>query len=218
MSFTTPDADRQPDRINAYFSSPTGKEDYAALLEFAEREIRLHRWCIRIQDKSMPGGRTAADVLNGVLHAVLADPGDKLRRNIPDDVEIGHGLKCIIESKINHASKSFENRHRQDNVGINPQGEPVDRLDTATPFWDPLTASIPDDELAAMGADCARFIEFAKKDKNVYGMLVLIRDRGIDKPVERIAKELGLKITDVFLARKRLRTLVRKFQRTEDHA
>lgn len=215
MSLLPPSADRQAARVSDALSGPAGEELYARLLEFAERQIRSRRWCIRTFDQAMPGGKSAADVVNETVHAATADPADRRRRNIPEGVDSEHGLKCIIESKVNHAAESFENRNRRDHVATNAEGEKFDRLDSATPFWEPGTAELPDDELAAMGEDCARFIEFAKTDYLVQRMLMLIRDKGIDKPVERIARELSVGPAEVLLARKRLRRLVRKFQRTE---
>lgn len=202
-------------RIYEYFEHAQGSDRYLALLYFAERHIRSLHWCVGTSDASMPGGQKACDVVQETLEAVLVETaGAPGRREIPDGVDVEFGLKRIIESKINHAAESFENRHRSDHLGTDAAGEAVDYLDSATPFWDPATANLSPEELALAAARCARFIEYASRDKTVCAMLILIRDRGIDKPAERIAKELGVGLVDVYLARKRLGTLVRKFGQT----
>lgn len=199
-------------RVNEYFADASGQARYLTLVHFAERQIRCMHWCVSTTDGSMPGGQLACDVVQETLVAVLMEtPGAAGRREIPDDVDVERGLKRIIESKINHAAESFENRRRADHLGTDQEGETVDRLDSATPFWDPTNANLSPEELALAAARCARFIEYTKKDKIVCNMLILIRDCGIDKPAERIAKELGIRLVEVYLARKRLGTLVRKF-------
>jgi len=173
------------------------------------------RWCIATSDGSIPGGRKADDVVNEALQSVLIEDRDaEGRREIPDAVDLERGLKLIIHSILNHAAEGFENRHRIDPSAVDAEGEELDLLDSSIPFWDPSNANLSPEEIATAAARCTRFIEFSKHDKIVCGMLMLIRDEGIDKPAELIAKRLGIKVVDVFSARKRLATLVRKFART----
>lgn len=66
------------------------------------------------------------------------------------------------------------------------------------------------EDKAAARARCDEFISLAKKrDKEVYEILVLIRDEGVDKSAE-IAKRLHMPVGNVYLARKRLGAMLRK--------
>jgi hypothetical protein len=202
----------QVQRVRDYFDGPNGKDRYLALVAFAHRTIQSMRWCIATSDDSIPGGRKADDIVNEALKSVLlADRSAEGRRQIPDAVELGHGLRTIVLSILNHAAEGFENRHRVDPVAVGADGEEQDLLDTSVPFWDPSNANLTPEELVAASSRCVRFIEFSKRDKIVCAMLMLIRDEGIDRPAELIAKRLSIKVMDVFAARKRLATLVRKF-------
>lgn len=55
------------------------------------------------------------------------------------------------------------------------------------------------------------FIAFTKSDRVVYGMLLLIRDEDLGKPASLIAERLGITEAEVFVARKRLATLVGRY-------
>jgi len=212
MTKATQDPQHQVRRVKEYFSGTQGHERYLALVQFAERNLRSMHWCIATSDGSIPGGSVACDIVHETVQAVLREErGADGRREIPDDIDIERGLKWIIDSKLNHAAESFENRHRADPVATDEEGEEFDRLDSAVPFWDASNANLTVAELAEAAARCTRFIEFAKRDKIVCAMLMYIRDTGIDRPAERLAKALGIKVPEVFAARKRLGTLVRKF-------
>ena len=215
MTAAPQDPQHQVRRVRDYFAGAQGKERYLALLSLTERQVRSMHWCVATSDGSIPGGQRACDIVNETVQAVLQEERDAPgRREIPNDIDVEPGLKEIIFSKLNHAAEGFENRRRADHLAVDKKGEKVDHLDSAVPFWDPSTANLTPEELALATARCTRFIEFAKKDKIVCAMLMLIRDQGIDRPAERIAKELGIKLLEVYTARKRLGTLVRKFGQT----
>jgi hypothetical protein len=206
------DPQQQIARVREYFAGEAGKDRYLALLGFTERQIRAMRWCVATDDGSIPGGRQANDIVNGVVQALLLEnPDADGRREIPPHIAFDYGIKTIIDSELNHAAVSFENRRRQDPETTDREGKPVDLLDSPVPFWDPSSANLTPEQTALAAARSTRFIEFAKRDKIVCAMLMLIRDQGIDRPAERIAKELGIKVPEVYAARKRLGTLVRKF-------
>ncbi|MGH7947198.1 MAG: hypothetical protein ACREF9_19660, partial [Opitutaceae bacterium] len=128
-------------------------------------------------------------------------------------VAVEAALKMIIWSKVNHAAEDFENTHRDDHKDVDREGHPIDHLETDAPMWEPAQAKLTPQQQAFVAARCTRFIEFCRKDKVVCDMLIVIRDLGIDRTAERLAKELGIKVAEVYIVRKRLGTLVRQFRK-----
>jgi hypothetical protein len=119
----------------------------------------------------------------------------------------------IVWSKVNHEVEGFENTHRTEHQDVDREGELVDHLETDAPMWEPREAKLSAQQLTFVAARCMRFIEFCRKDQAVCNMLMVIRDLGIDRPAERLAKELGIKAAEVYIVRKRLGTFVRKFKK-----
>lgn len=204
-------ADKSPTeqarRLRDYFEADVTRERYAKLLYFAEKEVRFRSWSTA--DGSMPGGKTATDVLDDAIASILAEPGTKGRRRVPDDIEIGKAIMAIIRSKTNHAWESAENQTR---IAASEDLEGNTTFDLVLPFERVFSA----DDRAAAQERYRPFMDYVRKwDKNVYAMLSLILNEGIDKPVKTIAKKIGIKESEVLAARKRLKTLIQQFQKLE---
>lgn len=214
MTVSLPDTRPQSHRITEYFSGAIGQEHYFALLHYAERLQRSMRWCVPTDDDSMPGGLQAQDIVHETVQSLLIeDSAASGYRQLPPQVGVEPALKMIIWSKISHAAEDFENTHRDDHLTVDKEGELLDHLETDALMWEPSQAKLTLQQQIFVAARCTRFIEFCKKDPTVCNMLLAIRDLGIDRPAERLAKELGIKVAEVYIARKRLGTLVRQFRK-----
>jgi len=214
MAGQPPDHRPQPERISEYFSGALAHERYFALLHYAERLIRSMHWCIPTDDDSMPGGSQARDIVHETVQAfLLEDPNAEGYRKLPAAVGVEPALKMVIWSKINHVANSAENTRRDDHVGVDKTGDAIDHLDTDAPMWEPSQAKLSAQQLAFVAARCTRFIEFCRKDKPVRDMLIIIRDHGYDRPAERLAKALSVRVGEVYVIPKRLGTLVRQFRK-----
>jgi hypothetical protein len=214
MTTLPPDLRPQAERVLEYFSGALAQDRYFALLHYTERLMRSMHWCVSTDDDSMPGGAQARDVVHEAVQSLLTeDPAAPGYRKLPSNVAVEAVLKMIIWSKVNHAAEDTENTRRDDHLGVDREGQAVDHLETDAPMWEPSQAKLSPQQQAHAAARCTRFIEFCRTDKVVCDMLIIIRDRGIDRPAERLAKELGIRPAEVYIARKRLGTLVRKFRK-----
>lgn len=214
MAASLPDPRPQAERVAEYFSGTAGQDHYFALVHYTERLQRSMHWCVPTDDDSMPGGEQARDVVHETVQSLLIDdPDTPGYRCLPAKVGVEAALKMIIWSKINHAAEDFENTHRNDHQDVDREGRTVDHLETDAPMWEPSQVKLTPPQQAFVAARCTRFIEFCRKDRIVCDMLMVIRDLGIDRPAERLAKALGIKVGEVYIARKRLGTLVRQFRK-----
>jgi hypothetical protein len=213
MSAAPPDPRPQTERITEYFSGGQAEERYLNLLHYTERQLRSMFWCISTADDSIPGGLQARDMLNETVKSLFLEPGAEGFRALPAHVPVEAALKMVVWSKVSHAAEKSENIHRAEPVGVNREGEEVDRLETDAPMWEPSHAKLSPQQLAHLAARCAGFVEFCRTDKTVYDMLVIVRDRGIDGPADRLARELGIRLAEVYTARKRLGTLLRQYRK-----
>ncbi|MBS0631621.1 MAG: hypothetical protein JSS11_06880 [Verrucomicrobia bacterium] len=215
MTVPLPDSRPQAERIAEHFGGAEGQDHYLVLLHYTERLVRSMHWCIATNDSSMPGGVQARDILHATVQSLLLDnPNAPGYRQLPAKVGVEPGLKMIIWSKINHAAEDTENVRRKDHKDIDREGNVIDHLETDAPMWDPGQEKLSTQQQAHVAARCTRFIEYCRKDKVVCDLLILIRDTGVDRPAERLAKELRIRVGEVYLARKRLGTLLRQFRKT----
>jgi hypothetical protein len=213
MSVQPPDHRPQAERISEYFSGATGQDRYFALLHYAERLIRSMHWCVPTDDDSMPGGSQARDVVHETVQAFLVEEAAQGYRKLPPNTAVEPALHMVIWSKVSHIADSAENTRRDDNVGMDQTGDVIDSLETDAPMWEPSQAKLSPQQQAYVAARCTRFIEFCRKDKPVCDMLMVIRDLGFDRPAERLAKALGIRVGEVYVIRKRLGTLLRQFRK-----
>jgi len=209
----------QARRVLDYFAGSDAQERHERLVGYASKEIKRRRWCIKTQDNCAVGGKQAEDIVSEAVNSLLSDQGAKGRRCLPDHVEVEYGLQEIICSKISHLSESAENRLRDDIQQHDPETGENREIDSATPFWEPSPDSeLEVEEKTILRGRCNRFIEFVdgKGDKTVHAMLLLIKNEGIDKPAEKIASHLKIDVTQVFTARKRMKTLRKQFEKQKD--
>lgn len=213
MSAAPPDQRPQTERITEYFSGGSAEERYLNLLHYTERQRRTVFWCISTADDVIPGGLQARDLLNETVKSLLLEPGTEGHRTLPAHVPVEAALKMVIWSKISHAAEKSENTQRVDHVGVDREGEEVDRLESDVPMWEPSHAKLSPQQQAHLASRCASFVEFCRTDKIVHDLLIIVRDRGIDGPADRLARELGIRLGEVYAARKRLGTLLRQFRK-----
>ncbi|HEY0862629.1 MAG TPA: hypothetical protein VGD97_00870 [Lacunisphaera sp.] len=199
-----------PQRVEAFFKAPEGKQRYFDLLLEIERMIHTKHWCVSTADRCAPGGQAAVDLFGRIYMSVMSGV-----RTFAADVSVDVAFRCIARSLANHLATGYENTHRSDHVSEDKFGREVDLLDTSTPYWDPRTEKFTPEQLAQSSARATRFIEFCKKDKNLVAMLMLIRDEGIDRPAKTIAKRIGISEGEVYNTRRRLATALRKFERAQ---
>jgi hypothetical protein len=201
----------QERRVCEFFDGPTGPANLEELVFFAERRIRRGAWCVKRVDGSIPGGKLAEDVVHTVIEAILRPPGSKGFRRVPDTVPIDVAIRQIVRSYINHALLSAENVTR---VEL-PETENGEIFEGAESFWSACEHDATDEDKKHAAARCEAFLALAKKrSRDVYDMLVLLRDEGIDKPA-LIAKRLNIPVANVYLARRQLATLILKFGKKE---
>ena len=198
-------------RVREFFGGAGGKRHYIEVLGIAERMIRTKHWCVATHDRSAPGGKTAVDLVGKVVESLLSG-----KSSFGDDIAVEPALYQLMRRAINRLATSYENTHRDDSVGTNDEGARIDRLESATPFWDPTNENLSPEELQIAGARCTRFIEFCRKDKNLVAMLLLIRDTGMDQDAKKIGAALNVSVMEVYNIRKRLGNAVRRFERKEN--
>jgi hypothetical protein len=80
-------------------------------------------------------------------------------------------------------------------------------------FWEPEGDRLTPQQMEEATERLDLFIDFAKSDRVVHGMMLLSRNEGLDKPTSLIAKRLGITETEVFVARKRLATLAGRYKK-----
>lgn len=208
MQTSTPEGQVQIDRITDFLRGEGGQTAYERLSHYAECENR--RYALRSSWISQSGD----DFLNETVRSCITLREDGYcERQIPENVPLHAALRQIIKSKVEHAYQSLGSRRRarppattyESGGGASIINEPTEQ------FWiaegDRMTAQ--EREEAAKRIDA--LIAFAKSDRVVYGMLILVRDESLDKPASLVAKRLGISEDEVYVARKRLATLTGKF-------
>ncbi len=203
----------QSKRVFDYFRGTEGQQRYEELLHYAEWRVRRTTWSYGGNGTALPNGQHGIDVFQEVVQdtTTFDDAGNCLR-HIPAHIELAAALRKIIRSKISHTFELSESRVREDRVSLSKDGEEIDALETDKSFWNPDGDRMPAEVRANAREKCDRFIEFARCDRVVYGMLVLLRDENLDKPAEKVAQRLGVNVAEIYVARKRLATLVGKFE------
>jgi hypothetical protein len=210
------EAIEQSKRVIEYFRGEAGQQRYEELVHYAECHVRRVAWISGRCNGILPTGQSGWDILHEALLDVTSlDDSGECRRRIPASVPLPAALRKIVRSKISHAIEASATQLRADRIMESQDGCEVDTLESDKPFWQPDGDRMSAEAKESARERCGRFIEFAKADRVVYSMLVLLRDEDLDKPAERVASRLGVNVAEIYTARKRLATLVRRFLETE---
>lgn len=207
MPVQSKEAKEQIERISDFFSGPTGRTNYDRLQHFAEWNSG------RFRMRAGWAGRSGEEFLQeAVSNCLTIDEAGGCVRNIPPNIPMGHALKTIIRSLIRGAYESKGYRmagelpmHEDTNGEKRSAYEPTDS------FWEPDGNLTTPEQSGENTARLDAFIAFTKSDRVVHGMLLLVRNEGIDKPARIIAQRLGVTEAEVFVARKRLATFVGRY-------
>jgi hypothetical protein len=208
MPIATPEAQAQIHRLTEYLSGGSAQANYERLRHYAETKTR--RYILRSRWTSHSGEEFLHEAVRSCL--TLRDDG-RCERQIPTDVPLVAALKQIIKSKVEHAFQSvaFRRRGRPPTVTDESTGELKLVSEPTEQVWsaegDRMTRQERED--AAKRID--GLIAFAQTDRVVHGMLLLVRDENLDKPATLVAERLGVSTDEVYVARKRLATLVGKY-------
>jgi hypothetical protein len=162
----------------------------------------------------LPNKKSGGDVLNDMIVLTTSpDENGELRRKIPATVPVDVAIRQEIWSVVSNALKTAETKNRSESIIQGEDGEDRDLLtDATTSYWAPNGDRLSADQVEKARARCDAFIEFARTDAFVYEVLVLIRDESISKPAE-IAERFKVPVEEVYAAKKRTETLMRKFKK-----
>lgn len=208
VSQLSQDAQLQIARVADYFQGATGRTNYYQLRLFAETMAARYKMI------SGWATRNGEDFLHEAVASCLTPGanGDCIRR-IPPEIPVKVALIKILESLVNHAYHA---------KGRRLSGEmPASELDSAggklVPFEPKETMwSEGDDRLTQQEREGAlarfeAFVAFARPDSVVHGMLLLIKNEGIDRPASLIAERLHVPEIEIYQARKRLASAVGRY-------
>jgi len=201
-------AETQIQRITEFFSGEAGRANYDRLCQHAESKSRRYKFqCTYFT-------QNGEDFLQDAVSSCLTKKEDgSCVRRIPPEIPVIAALIMIIDSKIEHAykSRSFRSRGENPESAESPDGGRVPFYDPKVPFWETENDRLTKQEREEVASRLESFIAFAKSDRVVHGMLMLIRDENLDKPANLVAERLGITEQEVFVARKRLATLAGRF-------
>ena len=206
---------RQITRVNEYFSNA---DNYYQLVRYASYKSTTYRW-FSSSSKSMPGANLPTDIVHQLIKQVLEeDPLSPTRRKIPEDVDIGTALHMGILSKLSALAESRENRlsQRESDLIKDSDESSTSPLETAaSSLWSKANEDDDDERRTIAAQRIDRFLPFIAGDHLVHAMIILARDEGLYKPVEILARRLDVTINDIYVARKRLKSAVNRFLKSE---
>ncbi len=187
-----------------------GRENYDRLQHAAEsisaRFKMISGWSIH----------SGEEFLNDAIQSCysIGENGDCVRR-LPPEVSVDAALVMIVRSMVSHAFLSQSRRRR---------GEMPERKTDLTDkkqadyeptevFWEAGGDRMTQEQKEDAAKRFDEFILLVKPDRVIHGMLVLIREEGLDKPASLVASRLGVTESDIFLARKRLLSFVGRYNK-----
>lgn len=201
-------AEAQINRITDYFSGPSGRTNYNRLLYIAES--------VSARFKMISGWatRSGADFLNEAVSTCLSVGEDgECVRVVPLNVPVDATLIMIVRSLVNRAYISKDRR----SAGELPtaaasagSGDAID-FEPHEMMWDGEGDRMTPEERQDALDRFDDFVDFAKPDRVVHGMLLLIKNEGLDKPADLIARRLGVTEIEIYQARKRLASAVGRY-------
>jgi len=208
MASPSHEAETQVTRVAEYFQGPSGRANYD--------QLRLCAETMTASYKLLSGwaARSGEEFLHEALSSCLTkeENGSCIRR-IPAEVPVNVALIEIMKSMINHAYHSKRRRMAGEMPSSKTSGDAGDIVpfEPKRTMWsdgdDRLTPEQREDALRRFDD----FVAFAKPDRVVYGMLLLIKNEGLDKPASLLAERLGVSEIEIYQARKRLASAVARY-------
>lgn len=208
-----PQITAQLQRLNDYFGEPHGRARFDSLVYFAEVTAMRHKFS---SDWLSASG---ADYVNEAVNRCLTPGKDGgPQRVLPDGIKIGTALGHIIRSIITNQFQARKSLSRGEVQSL-PYDEESDRgashsvENFSESFWDSATCRLntePGHQLDVRKR-LDEFMAYAKSDRIVHGMLTLRLEEDLYEPAEEVARRLGIQVSDVYAARKRLARLVQNY-------
>jgi len=166
---------------------------------------------------SVPGGQTANDFVELAVEKTLkwAQGGEGGRKwNYSEQPDLLLHLKSVVDSDVNHAAESWENRNflseaRMTKTG--PDGQEFNMMMTiAAEFPTPSEACTAAEVELARERLLFQFFDFLADDPQLQKVMELLFD-GITKSAEQ-AGRLGISDTEMYVVKKRLSRQIEKFK------
>lgn len=209
------ETETQSKRVSEFFHGPSGRANYDQLRLVAEtmsaRYKMLSGWA----------ARSGQEFLHEAINCCYrVDGNDRCSRRIPAEIPVNVALIEIMKSLISHAYNSKGRRLAAEMPSVRVGGSSGDVLsfDPDKTMWsegnDRLTPEEREDALSRVDG----FLAFVKPDRVVYGILLLVRDEGLDRPASLLAERLGVSEIEIYQARKRLASAVTRYIKQQEAA
>lgn len=205
-------AERQIEIISDFFGGDAGRTNYDRLVLFAAKKVALGR------SFSRRHAQDPRDYVNEAIGRCLPDSSGICRRSLDKSAPVAALLRRIVVSLISH--DLFPKGARRSSHGEfdykEVDGEPVESSadDFSTSMWaDGATADL------GRSLDCAQvaksFVEYVRQDDEVHRIVKLSVEQNIEEPADLVARMVGLKVEEVYVAKKRLQRLFCRFVEEE---
>lgn len=165
----------------------------------------------------VPGGDVAMDFVETAVEKTLRSAhGEKGGRKWDYEIQpdLFQHLKSVIDSDINHAAKSWENRHFRSEAALTSETEAGQKIGLFG--FIPSDAPNPRDQCLEAEEEEARqkllfaFIDFLSDDAELQKVLELMFD-GIGKPADQ-ARRLGLSPDQMYVLTRRMSRRIEEFR------
>jgi len=215
MGSPSQEAQAQIARIGDHFEGAVGRANYDQLRLYSETMSARYRmisgWAVR----------SGADFLHEAVKSCLNfdESGDCIRR-IPPGIPVKVALIEILRSLISHAyqAKARQLYGEMPASQFDAAGSKHVHFEPTITMWsegdDRMTPQARENAIARFDA----FVTFARPDRVVYGMLLLIKNEGLDKPASLLAERLGVSEIEIYQARKRLASAVGRYLKQQEAA
>jgi len=215
MASPSQEAETQIKRVSEYFCGPSGRANYDQLRLVAEtmsaRYKMLSGWA----------ARSGEEFLHEAINCCYKVDGNGCcSRRIPAEIPVNVALIGIMKSLVSHAYHSKGRRLAAEMPSLKPSGDSGDVLpfEPHVTMWsegdDRLTPEEREDALSRIDD----FMAFVKSDRVLHGILLLVRDEGLNKPVSLLAQRLGVSENEIYQARKRLASAVTRYIKQQEAA
>ncbi len=158
--------------------------------------------------------RSGEDFLHEAVGScvTVGDDGACVRR-IPPEIPVNVAIFKILESLVNHAYHAKRRRLAGDMPAPKSEttGGKLVPFEPKKTLWSEGADRLTQHERESAIARFEAFVSFARPDRVVHGMLLLIKNEGLDKPASLIAERLGVSEIEIYQARKRLASAVVRY-------